>query len=388
MKKCADLAAQLGAEAFVLDAGWFSSQNWSRELGDWTANRAEFPNGIADLADYVRSKGMKFGIWVEIENLGLDSRMFREHPDWCLAYNGRPIEVDDRCQLNFANPNVRKWARSVIDGFVRKYGIDWLKIDYNIDIGERFDPPRLLDRHGDVLYQQIMDYYKWLDGIRAAYPKLVIENCSSGGLRFDLGIIAHSHTTWLSDEVRPRPSVQLAYGCTLEFIPEVCNHWMVGDSLNGEVAPSTPPGWWDFMFRVPMNGQFGISSRVFGWSAALKQHAMENVTLYKRLRHVIMGADVYHLTPPPRHDNPTGWCAIEYVSADRKRSVVMAYRLAESLPATTLKLRGLAPDVSYRILTNGVPIGTSEGGMLLNDGLQVQLPHEWRAAVVELNGTP
>lgn len=388
MKRCADVAAQLGAEVFVLDAGWFSGKNWSRELGDWTVNRAEFPHGLQELANYVRSEGMEFGLWVEIENLGVDSRMFRKHPDWCLACNGHPLEVDDRYQLDFAKPEVRRWARSVIDGFVRNYGIEWLKIDYNIDIGERFDPPSLLARRGDVLYQQIMYYYKWLDEIRAAYPKLVIENCSSGGLRLDLGVIAHTHTTWLSDEVRPLPSVQLAYGCTLEFMPEICNHWMVGDTLNGEVGSSEPAGWWDFMLRVPMTGQFGISSRVFSWSPALERRAEENVSLYKRLRAVVMGADVYHLTPPPAHDEPKGWCAIQYVSQNQKRSIVMVYRLAESLPAEAFKLRGLAMNRTYRVLMNGAPLGTSDGLALSTKGLEVQLGNAWRAAVVELNELP
>ncbi|HEX5481905.1 MAG TPA: alpha-galactosidase, partial [Terriglobia bacterium] len=241
---------------------------------------------------------------------------------------------------------------------------------------------------GDVLYRQIMDYYKWLDEIRAAYPDLVIENCSSGGLRFDLGIIAHTHTTWLSDEVRPLPSIQLAYGCTLEFIPEICNHWMVGDNLNGNVDLSKPPGWWDFMFRVPMNGQFGISSRVFDWSPALKQRAAENVRLYKRLRQVIMGADVYHLTPPPAHDDPKGWCAIQYVSQDQKNSVLMAYRLGGSLPVKVFRLRGLAPDKTYRVLINGNPVKASQGRVLSTDGLLIELAQEWRAVAVELNEAP
>jgi alpha-galactosidase len=241
MKRCADLAARLGAEVFVLDAGWFSGKDWSRELGDWTHNPDEFPHGIQELSQYVRNKGMKFGIWVEIENLGVDSAMFRAHPDWCLTYNRSPLVVDERYHLNFAKPAASQWARSVVDRLVKDYGIEWLKIDYNIDIGECFDPPLLAERRGHVLHDHLASYYGWLDDLRAAYPQLVIENCSSGGTRFDLGIMAHTHTTWLSDVVRPRPSVQLGYGCTVEFIPEVCNHWMVGDQDNRDVSLSSPP---------------------------------------------------------------------------------------------------------------------------------------------------
>jgi alpha-galactosidase len=384
MKRCADVAARMGAEVFVLDAGWFSSKNWSRELGDWTVNREEYPDGLQELSQYVQSKGMKFGIWVEIENLGVDSAMFRAHPDWCLAYHGGPLLAGERYHLDFAKPVVRQWARSIIDRLVKDYGIEWLKIDYNIDIGERFDPPQLAERRGHALYDHLTSYYAWLDGVRAAYPQLVIENCSSGGTRFDLGIIAHTHTTWLSDEVRPLESLQLGYGCTVEFIPEVCNHWMVGDQKNADVSLSNPPGWWDFMFRVPMNGQFGISSRVFTWNADLVRNATANVALYKRLRPVIMGADVYHLTVQPNHDDPRDWSAVQYVSPDRKNSVLFAYRLKNGTAARVFKLRGLDPARTYRVLVDEQAAPDLTGEALSRAGLQVRLDSEWRAAVIEL----
>jgi alpha-galactosidase len=388
MKRCADVAAQLGAEVFVLDAGWFSSKNWSRELGDWTPNLAEYPHGIEELARYVRSKGMKFGIWVEIENLGVDSKMFREHPDWCLTYKGKPLLIYERYHLSFAKPEVRQWARTVIERFVKDYGIEWLKIDYNIDIGEHFDPPALMERHGDVLYDHVMNYYKWLDEVRASYPQLVIENCSSGGTRFDLGIMAHAHTTWLSDEVRPLPSVQLGYGCSVEFIPEVCNHWMVGDKDNGDVSLSNSTRWWDFMFRVPMTGQFGISSRIFDWNGELIKTARENVALYKRIRRVIMGADVYHLTAQPSHEDPTGWCAIQYVSPDRKQSLLMAYRLGNSDSSRVFELRGLDTAQQYQVSVDGSNKAVMSGKILSTTGILVHLDTEWRASVIELEEQP
>jgi alpha-galactosidase len=384
MKRCADVAARLGAEAFVMDAGWFSSKDWSRELGDWMPNSQEFPHGIQELAQYVRSKGMKFGMWVEIENLGVDSAMFKAHPDWCLTYNGNPLLVDERYHLNFAKPEVRQWARSVIDRLVGDYGIEWLKIDYNIDIGERFDPPHLAERRGHVLYDHLSSYYGWLDDLRAAHPQLVIENCSSGGTRFDLGIIAHTHTTWLSDEVRPQPSVQLGYGCTVEFIPEVCNHWMVGDRNTGEVSLSQPSTWWDFMFRVPMNGQFGISSQIFTWNEDLVRRAAANVELYKRLRQVIMGADVYHLTVQPSHDDPRDWSAVQYVSPDRKNSVLFAYRLENGAATRVFKLRGIEPTRTYVVSVDGESRPDMSGEALSLAGIPVHLEGDWQAKVIEL----
>ena len=354
MKRCAEIAAKLGAEVFVLDSGWYNKENWSRELGDYRPEPAKFPNGLQELARHVRSLGMKFGLWVEIENVGIESETFRRHPEWLLAYNGKPVERGPRRHLDFARPEVRRWARETVDRLVRDYGLEWIKIDYNIDVGEQFDGA------GDALYRHLMSYYAWLDEVRAAHPGLVIENCSSGGLRFDLGIMAHTHTTWLSDVVEPVASLQLGYGCTLEFTPEACNHWMVGDGdgQRASVDLTRPAAWWDFLFRAPMNGQWGISSQVFGWNEALLERAQENVALYKKIRGLLRDADVYHLTPAPAHNNPTGWMAVEYVSEDRKHSVVMAYRLGQSTPQQIFTLRG-------------------------GRRLTVSLDAEWRAAVID-----
>lgn len=378
----ADAAAQLGVEAFVLDSGWYNKKDWSRELGDYLPNPAKFPNGLQEVSRYVRGKGMKFGLWVEIENAGLDSELARAHPDWFLGYHGAPILNAQRQQLDFGKAEVRQWARATVDRLIRDYDLGWIKIDYNIDIGERFDPPGG-GRAGDVLYRHVKGYYGWLDELRSAHPGLLVESCSSGGLRFDLGMLAHAHTTWLSDVVTPLPSAQLAYGCTVEFAPEVCNHWMVGDDDRGHVDPAKPAGWWDFLFRVPMNGQFGISSRIQEWSPELRQRAAANIAMYKRLRQVIEGADVYHLTAQPAHDDPRGWMAMQYVARDARSSVVLAYRLGRSEGQRSFQLRGLRAG-RYAASADGRAAGSYSAQELAGGGLPVTLDAEWRAAVIEL----
>jgi alpha-galactosidase len=185
----------------------------------------------------------------------------------------------------------------------------------------------------------------------------------------------------------PVPSVQLGYGCTMEFAPQACNHWMVGDQDNGRVDLSKPPGWWDFLFRVPMNGQFGISSRVFDWSPELTKLAATNVAIYKRIRRTIAAADVYHLTPPPAHEQPSGWMAIQYAAPDRLRSVLMAYRLGASEAQQVSKLRGLDPERTYTVAEDGRVRGTFTGKSLA-EGLPLTLDEPWRALVIEIDATP
>ena len=377
MKNLADAAAGLGVEVFVLDGGW------SPEVGDYEPNPTAFPHGLQELSEHVREKGMKFGLWVEIENISLKSKMFQKHSDWCLAYNEAPVKQSGRCQLNFSKPEVRAWATATIDQLVNEYKLSWIKIDYNIDVGDRFDPHDR-NRPGDILAEHINHYYAWLDTVRLAHPDLIVENSASGGMRMDTGILAHTDTTWLSDNVNPIASLQLGFGCTVQFSPEVCNHWMVGDTDLGFVDPNKSPGWWDFMFRVPMNGQFGISSRVFDWIRPLQERAAANIALYKQLRQTIAGADVYHLTASPAHRNPTGWMAIEYVSPANRESVLMTYRLGSSSPQNIFHLRGLEEQAIYEVSEDGQFLMRASGTTLAHDGLQVHLENEWRSAVFQI----
>jgi alpha-galactosidase len=67
MKAQAVRAAQLGVEVFVVDAAWFPG-DFPHGVGNWDqVDRAKFPDGLEPLADYVRSLGMDFGLWFEVE---------------------------------------------------------------------------------------------------------------------------------------------------------------------------------------------------------------------------------------------------------------------------------------------------------------------------------
>jgi alpha-galactosidase len=379
-------AADLGCEVFVIDAGWYGTKDWFKQIGDWYANPESFPNGLIETADDVRRHGMKFGLWFELELWGESSKMFNEHPEWCLQYDGVAIHHDYRKHLDFSHPEAFQWA---LDQFDRIYheckGIDWVKLDYNNSIGSRFENENGI-KTGDRLHRHIRGYYAWLDSLRTRYPEMMIENCASGGLRLDNGIAAHAHTTWLSDETTPNPSIGMAWSSTLEYIPRALNHWMVGrGNHDATIDPTLAAGYYDFMLKIPMNGQFGISSRIIDWSPELFQCAVKNVQLYKRIRTVIATADCYHLTPQPDYDDPTGWMALQYVSPDRKQSVLTAYRTRSSEPTFNAILQGLDLKRKYKVSIDGVSKGVYTGGALMKSGLTIALPDEYRASVVEIN---
>jgi len=176
--------------------------------------------------------------------------------------------------LNFARPEVREWAHETVDRLVRTTTWSGMKIDTTSTSAIIFDPAATGQRRGTVLADHIAGYYAWLDEVRARHPKLVIENCSSGGLRFDLGILAHTHTNWLSDNVarfpaRNSPGAAPWNSCRRCAITGWSGE---GEGDGASVDNNAPPGWWDFMFECD-EWPVWHSSRVFDWSPSLRQRA-------------------------------------------------------------------------------------------------------------------
>jgi alpha-galactosidase len=161
---------------------------------------------------------------------------------------------------------------------------------------------------------------------------------------------------------------------------------MTGDtSVNGSWFCKTPKhaGWWDYMFKIAMNGQFGISSRLDRWSDPLKQTAKQNIQLYKKVRDVIKGADVYHLTGMPDHSRPIGTMALQY--QHNKKNVLTAYRFEEGKTTENFQLKNLVASRNYAIAVNGENKGTLSGKSLMTKGVAVSFPDEFSAALLEIN---
>ncbi len=77
--------------------------------------------------------------------------------------------------------------------------------------------------------------------------------------------------------------------------------------------------------------------------------------------------------------------AIQYVSENRDRSVVMAYRLRNGAAERAWTLHGLDPMRSYRVSIDRQSLPKAFSGQeLLARGVLLKLDAKWRAAVVEL----
>jgi len=377
--KSARLAAKLGCELFVIDAGWYgqndASADWNEALGDWRVNRQRLPNGIEPIAAEVRRLSMKFGMWVEIECAHPNSPVGKAHSEWFLR-DGEKVASTRAC-LDFGNPEALAWATAEIDRIVTTYKLDYIKMDFGTDL--IIDSEKYTDRP-DPLWCHYRGLVKLWEHMRNKYPKLVIENCSSGSLRHDLLTAAHSDTHWVSDAVRNEDNLVMGFGATYLFPPETCNHWTCYPK-SSEVMDV------ESCFTAAMLGQMGLSGPATSWSEEICRCAAERIALYKQIRPVIRNADVYHLTDQVNRKAMNMIQAVQYLDRRSSCSVVFAFQGGDARMTTVLKLYDLKPDVHYRV--NMPPKFGSEqlikGKKLIQDGLHVCFPHRGASAVIQIS---
>ncbi|PZD97600.1 alpha-galactosidase [Paenibacillus sambharensis] len=219
-----DAAADVGCEYFCIDAGWYAPGDWWDGVGEWLPSEERFPEGIKYVLDYICSKGMIPGLWLELEVMGINSPKLADTDDsWFFMRHGRRVMDRSRYQLDFRNPRVIAHADEVIRRLVEDYGVGYIKMDYNINAG--IGTETASDSTGDGLLQHNRAYLAWLDCVFARYPELVIENCSSGGMRMDYAMLSRHSIQSTSDQEDYVRYASIAAGSPGALTPEQSAIW-------------------------------------------------------------------------------------------------------------------------------------------------------------------
>ncbi len=385
MRHFIDTIAAVGGETFILDAGWYCPlgeeiRSWNSRNGDWRPDPGRFPNGIAELREYVHQKGLRFGLWIEAERLGKNSRAYREHPEWlAVSYvGGEKQEL-----LNLADPEAAAWVESELVRVFTETRIDLFRLDYNISedmIHDRIDlgygPENSFVRY----YENVTAMYRRL---KARFPDMIFENCAGGGGRTDVGFIRNFHHTWISDwNMAPR-SFTVVNGMTMALPPEYADRLVGGMECHTRASL-------EFQARVTLfgrpttNSYNAVGSEANPGQIEIIRHAFD---LYKTcIRPWIEGSRVYHHTPEAAAlpagawgaaEVPHGTGILERASGDGRHGVLGFFRLSEAAGETevTAVPRGIDPALDYLVtFDNAGSTARIPGWQLARDGLRVRLP--------------
>ena len=365
--KIARTAADVGVELFVLDDGWFGHRDDDHtSLGDWYVDACKLPNGMRHLTDQVHAMGLKFGLWFEPEMISPKSDLYETHPEWAIHIAGRtPVEQRQQLTLDMSREDVQDYVYECVASHLREDGIDYVKWDMNrnfSNIGSALLPA---DQQKELPHRYMLGLYRVLEKLVNAFPDVLFESCSSGGGRFDMGMLHYMPQTWTSDNTDALCRCQIQYSTSLVFPPFAMGSHVsaVPNHQTGRITPIETRG------NVAMSGCFGYELDLNTLSAEDLDKVRQQVKRVKELRTTLLYGD-FHRLLSPYEGNDTAWIT---VSPDKNEAVFMLTRaLAKSGTAPILvKLRGLDENKVYTVQETGESYSGSE---LMNLGVSVRLP--------------
>ncbi|MHA1339125.1 MAG: glycoside hydrolase family 36 protein [Promethearchaeota archaeon] len=116
-----------GLEYFQLDDGYTADDIMNVD----EIIKERFPNGMKYIADKIHEKGLKAGIWINPFNVGINSKIVKEHPDWYREPHPTfPIKNKNWKSLDLSVPAVQNYIRHVIRKVVKEWGFNLLKVDF------------------------------------------------------------------------------------------------------------------------------------------------------------------------------------------------------------------------------------------------------------------
>lgn len=300
----ARIAREIGIEMLVLDSGWYGRDDLNEDSwdsrGDWdSTNRARFPHGLPWLKEQIEAMGLKFGIWVEIEAIGQNSRLLKEHPEYVATRDGRSLGY-----LCFGYPEVQEWAYETMKKVFAQCGSTYWKLDFNLDPGFGCTDESHGHGAGEGLYRHYEGFYRVLDRLRAEFPQLVIENCSSGGQRLNFEMGRHTHNHFLSDPDYSTHQLRIFKELTKWMMPKTLLHFMWSGSVSGNDESGfqklnlneLTPEELRYHMRLAMMHPFGICHRLVDCREDTLALMKEHIDTYKSLiRPFISKGDFFSL---------------------------------------------------------------------------------------------
>lgn len=368
LRKEADIAASVGVEYFIIDAGWYGGTlfpcggAFSTGLGMWEPDPNKFPHGMKALSDYVHEKGMKFGLWVEPERVDLRTHTAgRWEQQWLAADEGdKPYQMQWEWDphptgwLCFGAPAVRQWAKEWISDLVEQNAVDWLKCDSNW--WKVCRNPAHGHQETDGEYAQVLGIYEVLEQLRVKFPNLVIENCAGGGTRMDTGILQHSHVQWIDDESELPQRVRYHCSRLSHYMPQYCSYVLsyLSEDLSryGDPAGSPFCDRFDAELRSRMLGLWGLGYHLGKLPEAALGAIRDNIALYKSIRSILRNGDFYTLMQQRELIRPALKVeeneAYLFVLQDSSQAVLFVFQNRPG-PMEPVRLTGLREQADYTV---------------------------------------
>ncbi len=368
-----DAAAEAGAEYFVVDAGWYADEgSWWDTVGEWEPSAVRFPHGIEATLRRITDAGMTPGLWLEPEVIGVRSPVVDQLPvDAFFTDSGVRVQENGRFHLDYRCAAVRERMDRVVDRLVGELGAGYLKLDYNISVSGT-------DAHGESPGAGLLGHDRaflgWLDGVLDRYPRLVLENCASGGMRMDYALLSRVALQSTSDQRDHRHYPPIAAAAPSAVTPEQGAVWAYPQ-------PEHPAEEASFCLVNAMLGRLHLSGRIDRMDPGQRKRVHTALEAYKGYRDLLArGLPHWPLGLPGWHDR---WIALAI--HDDRDCVLAVWHRGATAESVTLRLPWPDGDPAHaRVLFPAdLPTGIDLTGS--TGALRISLPAGPSARLIRLH---
>jgi alpha-galactosidase len=407
VREVAQAAADCGVREFIIDDGWqvntgsvTSPDAWGNNYGDWNVDEEKFPGGFTPTFDYIRSLGMKPGLWMSIGSATEDAAVYREHPEWFVQnIRKEPGNLHSMSDADFHTSCFGTgWAdyiRDVIIRLSREYGLAYTKLDFAVAVSAYVNDPAISGcyatghpYHRDhnesfiVIYERLLALF---DQLHRACPGLFID-CTfetAGKLQLmDYAIANHADGNWLSNFEEPSPTGplrirQMAWWRS-PALP--AGSLVIGnarmDDPGFELALKSLIGTLPIVLgdprRIPAEGR----ERIRAWSDWMLE--MQERYDFMSFRRDLPGFG------EPREGAWDGWMRIN--NDTRSGGIVGVFRHGALEESRQLFVKGIEPDRDYvvRLAPGGEVVRRASGRELMEQGFPVQIPAPYDGRIFEI----
>ena len=342
----AKAAKEAGIDMLVMDDGWFGHRDDdTSSLGDWFVNENKLKGGLKKLVDAVNGMGLKFGLWVEPEMVCEDSELFRAHPDWRFVLSGRkPSQMRTQFVLDLTRPEVWDGVYSQIHDTIASANIAYVKWDMNRYLADVGSLEREPGCQGELLHRYVLAVYRMQERLLKDFPDLLLENCSSGGARFDAGMLFYSPQIWTSDDTDAIERLSIQEGTALVF-PVSTMGAHVSVCPNQQTGRSVP---FSTRAKIAMAGTFGYELDVRNMDPEEKAQIPGQIELFRKVHPVVREGDYYRIASFQENHNVDCWMV---VTKDKSLAYMTYVQVLSTVNRTGARVRmqGLDPEAMYEV---------------------------------------
>ena len=359
-------AKSIGVELFVLDDGWFGERNSDTAgLGDYNVNLKKLPGGLGEFADSIEKLGMKFGLWFEPESVNVDSDLYRAHPDWAIKPPvGEPSFGRNQLLLDLTREEVRDYIVESMGNVLDGAKISYVKWDMNRHMSDAYSPR--LSEQGEFAHRYVMGLYDILARIFTPRPHILLESCSSGGNRFDLGMLCYSPQIWASDDTDPIERLDIQGGLSYLY-PQSTMGAHVSASPHQQTLRETPLST---RFNTAAFGVLGYELELKYMTKAELRELREQIKFYKAHRRTLQYGRFYRFDE--HKSNKRHW---QVSSQDGKEHIVGHFQTlcTASEGPDMLRVHNLSAGASYHLVCKKQSLFVKRLGGLVKHVIPVEL---------------